>query len=354
MMNANDIEVEAMEWLVRLDALESASNSDDLSNAARLRAEFDAWCEADTRRHAAYLRLKTAWIKADHLKRLLPADGAVDLDILAPAASKNSNRRANGLARSSHFSGWRMPIAAAIACLAVGIGAWLAFDRFIGLGYVTAVGGFQRLLLTDGSTVELDTDSRIRVHMTDGRRRIVLLRGRANFKVATDARRPFEVEAAATTVRALGTSFSVRLRDRQQIEVLVTEGRVAVVEADSSDRHISKESSPILSAGQAALIKPRQLSVQPSQVAPTDIERQLAWIHGRLTFDGQTLEQAVNEFNRYNPRALVIADPAIAGIKVGGSFQPTDPQSFISALEKSFGVKVEAAGTKEVRLTRAQ
>jgi transmembrane sensor len=47
----------------------------------------------------------------------------------------------------------------------------------------------------------------------------------------------------------------------------------------------------------------------------------------------------VREFNRYNRRRLVIVDPAIAQMKVGGSFEAQDPESFAATLEKHFGVR---------------
>jgi transmembrane sensor len=335
MTTATDIEAQAMDWIVRLEALPDEAE-------AQTRAEFTAWCEADSRRHAAYIRLSSAWRKADRLRRLATEDGAVDMDLLAPASAISSADRARRL------SGWRLPLVAALAFVAVGAAAWLARDRWFEETYATQVGGFERLMLADGSMVELDTDSRIRVQMSNGRRPVALLRGPAHFKVARDAQRPFEVEAGATIVRALGTAFSLHLRERDRVELLVTEGRVAVLEGVELE-----EATPVLAAGEAALIQPSQSSVRPVKIGLQDMKRQLSWTQGRLVFEGETLQEAVSELNRYNPRTLVIADPAIANIRVGGSFQPTDPESFVTALERSFGIAVQSADAKEIRLVRA-
>src|SRR5688500_4139790 len=106
MSTANDIEAQAMQWLLRLEAADSA-------NAETLQAQFDTWCKDDSRHHVAYIRLRKAWRKADQLKRLAGHDGIVDPDLLAPA------RRS---IQAKIFSGWRL--AAVFALVFAGIVAW--------------------------------------------------------------------------------------------------------------------------------------------------------------------------------------------------------------------------------------
>lgn len=349
MSNVDDVEEQAMTWLVRLETLPEGSAADDMH------AEFAAWCDADPRRHAAYIRLGSAWRKADQLKRLCGQNDVVDIDLLAPMPTvKPSEVRANrGVPR---FMGTRVALAASVAIVLVGSACWWALDRLSGKTYATAVGGFERVLLADGSMVELDTATKIKVRFNGDHREVTLVRGQANFNVIRDAKRPFSVDAGDTTVRALGTIFSVRLREARQVEVLVAEGRVAIAPQGSKALDIDRADVrhlPTLSAGEVAVIKPAQLSVKPMKVQAPDIERKLSWTHGRATFEGETLAEAVDEFNRYTRRQLIIADPAIAGIRVGGSFEPSDPESFVIALERSFGVKVQSADDEEVRLVRA-
>jgi len=40
-----------------------------------------------------------------------------------------------------------------------------------------------------------------------------------------------------------------------------------------------------------------------------------------LAFDAEPLAQVVAEFNRYNDRELVIRDPTVASLKIGGYFR---------------------------------
>jgi hypothetical protein len=53
----------------------------------------------------------------------------------------------------------------------------------------------------------------------------------------------------------------------------------------------------------------------------------------QLSYQGETLAQAVSELNRHNHRRrLVIADREIADVKLSGHFDATDPESFVAAL----------------------
>jgi transmembrane sensor len=66
----------------------------------------------------------------------------------------------------------------------------------------------------------------------------------------------------------------------------------------------------------------------------------MAWTTGRLQFRGDSLGEAVDEFNRYNRRQLRLADASLAQLRVGGTFNATDPESFAAALTSAFGLRV--------------
>jgi transmembrane sensor len=304
-----------------------------------MRANFDAWLAADPRHHAAFIRLEKTWTHADILKRLRPLDGEVDEQVLdkfgvpTPIFDPPKKRKTPLLA-----------VAAALLAVVVGAVTWIVVSRAGWQVYETEFGGFQRIALADGSTAMLNTNSRIRARMSSGRREIVLDRGEALFTVAHDTRRPFDVTAGDTVVRAVGTAFSVRLSDQKQVDVIVTEGRVAIDPPDDSID--SKLPEPValptvstLAAGETVSVKAHRLKVQ--KIAHEDLTRKLAWTQGRIWFDRVTLAEAVAEFNRYNRRQMVIDDPAIAGLRIGGTFGSTDLDSFVAALQ-TFGIRVVA------------
>jgi transmembrane sensor len=138
----------------------------------------------------------------------------------------------------------------------------------------------------------------------------------------------------------MGTSFAVRIHENRTVEVLVAQGRVAIGSADpaaAGGTPVLANSAPLASTGDSVLMGPDSLVIK--QQAPGYIARRLAWTVGNISFDGETLTEAVTEFNRYNRRHIAIADPAIAQMKVGGSFEANDPESFAATLEKHFGVR---------------
>jgi transmembrane sensor len=225
-------------------------------------------------------------------------------------------------------------LAASVAILAAvgigGMGAWYAVERSAVDVYSTHVGEFHRVSLSDGSTVALNTDTEVRVRYRNKTRHVELVRGEALFEVAKNPERPFDVEAGDTTVRAVGTAFSVRLHDEdrdEQVDVVVSEGRVA----------INPPSKQTYAAGSVATV--RNGRVRATTIEAEDITGKLAWTTGRLVFQGEKLSDVVDEINRYNPRKLLVADPDIAGLRIGGTFQATDPDGFARALDRTFGIK---------------
>jgi transmembrane sensor len=315
MTRAHDINVKAAEWLVQLD----------IHGSPETWAALDAWLAANPRHRAAFLRLSVAWRRADALRSLRPLDSEVDEDLLSSARRRARERSAHGRRLRPR---WAVALVSAMAVVIVAIGTvtWFALDRANTQDYSTTVGGLKRFALSDGSVVLLNTDSEVRVRFTASRRRVELRRGEALFTVAHDASRLFEVVADETTVRAVGTAFAVRLRDAGSLDVLVREGRV----------NINPPSELMVSAGHIATVRGHATYIRP--VPDDEITRKLAWGDNRLSFRGDTLTEVIGEFNRYNRRRLVISDPSIAGLSIGGSYIATDPDSFVIALEREFHV----------------
>jgi transmembrane sensor len=206
--------------------------------------------------------------------------------------------------------------------------------------YSTEIGGLSRVVLKDGSTVTLNTDSELRVRFSRATRLVELLKGEAQFSVAHDRKHPFEVLANGSLVLAVGTAFDVKLDHGQSVDVLVTEGRVAVLEAPGASGPAAATAGlpETVSAGESAVATQNGMTVR--QVSPAEVSRDLAWQVGELSFQGETLSQAVAEFNRYNRRKLRINDPSILNLQIGGNFEALDIDSFVAALERSFGITV--------------
>jgi len=302
--SAAEIELQASRWLAARDA-------DASPNAA-----FDRWLDTDIRHRVAYLKLEAAWLRSDRLRDLRPLDREVNRDLLRPP------RRY-----------WTLAIAASVLLVSIAATIYFAQTQFGWQRYETRVGGFSRVVLEDGSVIDLNTDSDLRVRIGAARREVQLLHGEGRFQVAHDASRPFVVTAADAAVRAVGTAFTVRLRDSKQVDVLVSEGTVDIAAPRLGY-------APPVHAGEAAVLAADHVSVR--RLEPQQLERRMAWTTGRLQFRGETLAEAVTEFNRYNRRQLRITDASIAPLRVGGTFNATDPESFAAALATAFGIQISS------------
>jgi transmembrane sensor len=191
--------------------------------------------------------------------------------------------------------------------------------------------------MSDGSNVTLNTDSEIRVALTAKERRIDLEHGEAFFDVAHDHTRPFVVHAGDKRVTAVGTKFAVR-REPDGIRVVVTEGKVLVQTGGTDD---TGSAEPV-SAGTIARASDAGVLLQPQQ--STEAEDVLSWRHGVLVFRQMTLGEASAEFNRYNARKIVIEDPAVARMRVAGSFRANNVDAFVRLLERGYPLHVEERG----------
>ena len=348
MSNAADIEAQAALWIARCDA-------GGLGNP-----EFIAWLSADPRHRASYLRLAEAWRRSQRLELLRPIDGPVDPDLLAPQSGAGVWSRLQlrppgpepmSAARRSRPRTLGWATAAALLITTFGVVSWGLLSS-AARTYQTGTNGLSRILLADGSAMTLNSNTEVKVVFTRRRRSLILTRGEAQFAVTHDVHRPFEVEAGNRVVTAVGTAFDVRLDDSHTVEVTVTEGRVAITGAGQATPKLATIALPIVLAGESAFASTARVTIQ--HPPPAQISSTLAWEHRELTFQGESLGQAVAEFNRYNGRRLVIEDPSIDSLQIGGKFEALDVASFTAALQRSFEISARTADDGTIHLFRAQ
>jgi len=352
MTRATDIEQRASEWIIR-------SEGGDFTDGQRV--EMERWL-TEPRNRITFLRIKEAWRRAGRMRGARPLDGNVDPDLLKNAdltfrAAVDTNR-----------SGWPFRVAAGAALsliiYLVGLAGWITLSPSDWIKYTTSIGGYENIALADGSGIQLNTDSEIKARLTARVREIQLIRGEALFKVANDRHRPFTIKAANVAVYVNqaddASALIVRLRAPSAIDVSVTRGSVVLEPSerlfDLAFRHSAVATSTIVEGDMAAI---RPEGVHLTRVGLDELNRKLSWTAGLLSFQGETLSEVTDEFNRYNRKHLLVTDPSIANRRIGGAFQATDPDSFVSALRKGFGVRAqelpqENSDSGVIRLTSAK
>lgn len=328
MTDAQRIESLAADWLARRDSGQWTDTDQQ---------QLDAWIAASIAHRVAWLRLSSAWERGDRLGALrTPA-----IPIPAPAPAPQAARPATRLSR---FSLQR--IAAGVLVAAAGT-AWLGWQytqEARGQHYATAVGARQQVALSDGSKLTLNTATQVRTAVNESGRKVWLDAGEAYFDIAHDKAHPFVVMAGDRRITVLGTRFVVR-RQGEQVNVTVEEGRVQIAAAKPD----AKSTEPtVLTRNQAAVTHADNVLVMSK--APKQVDDELSWREGKLVFDQTTLGDAAAQFNRYNTRKLVIADPAIAQVRIGGSFDANNMSGFVALLKQGFGLAVHESGN-EIRIS---
>ncbi|MDB9952439.1 FecR domain-containing protein [Porticoccaceae bacterium] len=392
------IEEEAVNWLIKLDSESSPSRQD-------LR-ELTEWLSRSPAHRQELKSLNAFWGNQVLTELMVP---------LGKSSQSSLSSLFIGIKRRWQFSGLviKTSVTAAIATATLAITFSLLLlpapiDSTNGL-YVTAVGQQQSLQLADGSTVQLNTNSQVKVEYNQGYRNIHLLQGQAYFEVAKDPEHPFRVYAGNGRVQALGTAFTLYLQD-SSLNVLVTEGKVALAamgsvepnEASSTqlpiepysklsnkpsnkppnsrskgptsklsntntktvvttqmaqlDPYVNSTSKQVgtLKAGQTVTLRLAQQGDMPNNpikaIAREELDRLQSWREGLLIFAGEPLEQVVNEISRYTTVSIEIVDPAVRNLQIGGRFKVGDLDNMFKALEANFGLKVTRLGYNRVLL----
>jgi len=300
-----EIEEAAGQWLER-SALGSMSAEDA--------GEFEAWKAQSLAHRVAYVRLESTWQRTERLAALRRPMLDKAVRVGSPSAWRNAK------------------YAAALgAMLLIGGGIFLGSERSRALSYSTDVGNREIISLADGSHIELNTNSAVRVRLSQNRREVFLDRGEAYFDVSHDAKRLFTVVASGHRITDIGTKFSVR-EDAGKVEVALIEGkaRLDIFATGSSAR------SEMLLPGDVAIATANRISLQ--RQSKQSIANQLGWRRGVIVFDSTPLGEAVAEVNRYNRTKLVVADPALSRLTISGTFPADNFQIVVDAARDVYGL----------------
>jgi len=145
----------------------------------------------------------------------------------------------------------------------------------------------------------------------------------------------------------------------EETDVTDTEGKVKLgrlkpeaQQADGPAETENEETVAMVKAGRNAVLGEDQVVVE--EIPETEIEKRLSWQRGVLLFDGDTLESAVREFERYTKSDIVIADENIRNTRIVGYFSAGDTDRFLQALESSFDVVAEHGQGGAIYLRRKE
>ncbi|KQV57638.1 MULTISPECIES: FecR domain-containing protein [unclassified Caulobacter] len=298
---------QASDWLARLDAGRAVPE------------DFEAWRAVDPRRAAAFAEVAAAWSRLDALRDVEPRT--------RPAVTRRA------------WLGGGLALAAGVAGA-----AYVGRDQLLRVRTVTGIGERRTLALPDGSSVELNTDTIVAWRFDRQRRRLWLERGEIALTIAHDALRPFELFTHEGLARLASGQFNARLRPAG-LDLIVLAGRAAIKTA-AGEAEAAVEAAT--DARQALAVSAAGVSVAAAPEA--EVQNVQAWRRGEIVFEGQRLTEAVEEYNRYLTRKLVIEDPKVGALRLGGRFLTDNPETFLEALRTTFGLRIIADDPSRILL----
>jgi transmembrane sensor len=329
--NERQVFREASEWVARLQA-------DDVT--AEERANFETWRSAHSLHRRTFDELTGTWSRFAAVRPLVRAVtfGQSVNETAARAEADQARRRSRR---------YRVAWAAALASIVVGLGVFGYFRPSPGRTYVTTDGEHATVSLPDGSTLELDGDSRARVDFSTRYRMVHLERGEAFFKVVHNAQWPFWVVGGGSWVRDVGTAFNVQL-NATGMQVTVSQGMVKVGalapslrEIPFQDAVLSHETAlSVLTAGHQAYLTGSAVKIRP--LSAEQLAQAISWRAQTLYFENAPLSEVAEELGRYTPLHLVVAGERLGQLPIAGTFDasPQGVETFLAMLNQGLGLTV--------------
>lgn len=303
----------AAAWVARLH---------DGSRSPAVEARLRRWLGESEDHRRAFARLSRAWEVAGSI-RLRARRGA----------------RADRWRKSSRVIPWVATVAVTVVLAATAGIYYLGNDHIL----ATRIGQRQIRQLLDGTRVVLNTDTRIEIDYDEHARRVRLIRGEARFDVSKHPAWPFLVNVDGQEIRALGTSFIVRLDGTERLSVTLVEGRITVAPLVRV-APVPGQDPQVLLPGQRLILTRHHA---PAVDRP-DLARLTAWQQGRVVFDALPLAEAAAEMNRYSKTHITIADAEVAQLRIGGVFHAGDSEEFVRVATVALGLRAEQRGDTTV------
>lgn len=219
-----------------------------------------------------------------------------------------------------------------------------------------------RRTLPDGSTVELKPGAEIVTQSfadLAGRRRVTLKTGEAHFQVAQDPIRPFLVEAGGVVFRAVGTAFAVDVA-RQSIEMIVTEGTVAVDRSDPSPpappagKPSNSEMLALVGAGNRVRLDMEHPAIAPAvePLSVAEANEKLSWRVPRLEFNETPLSEVVSLINQHTRSRISVADAELGRLEISGSIRANNIAPLLHMLEANYRINLIRQPSGVIELNR--
>lgn len=320
----------AVEWALELDSPDIPMD--------RV-AEWQRWLNQHPRHAHAFERIEKLLGCADRIRAITwPTRSELAADDYDGSIAVSAHARA-AIPRRANQGRFRWILAAAASVVLALGGLFVAgYPRSIHLPGLlsydrieTRAGGTQKVVLADGSAIDVSGQSTLRATLTRSARDITLESGEAFFRVAKDAQRPFIVRAGSTAITAVGTAFNVR-RAEDRVVVAVSEGAVQVT---ANGATVSQENR--LHAGEQAYTKRNGAALEKVKI---DVGSVAGWRDGRLQYLEEPLVSVAADVGRNTGRQIRVADASLGQLHITSTVLEHNLDGWLKSLEEAFPVMV--------------
>ncbi|HEY8097542.1 MAG TPA: FecR family protein [Methylobacter sp.] len=310
--SSGSVHEQATFWVTRL-------HSGDCTD--RERRDFEVWLSQSEVHRIAHREVAAFW---EGLSRIEP----LAVPQLAAARAYLRETRQSRRALSKKRLAGILSIALITGFSPLGW-SWLSTNV-----YRTAKGESTSIQLSDGSRINLNTDTELSVQYSWTARSVKLERGEALFSVVHNPEKPFEVIAAGGRIQDIGTRFNI-YRQADRVSVTVLEGEVSVAAKQNATAQ--------------TLIPGQQISYdstgQTSAISYADMTIATAWQKGQLVFKGQPLNRVLEQLGRYHDASLQVPDSRLQSLKVSGVFPTNNLSLALNTIAGALPIKITQTAT---------
>ena len=235
--------------------------------------------------------------------------------------------------------------AAAASALLVGTGYMVSSElhpqpALSALSISAPSGQTASMMLSDSTTVWLNSNSELQV--ADGAKgeRTVSLRGEAFFDVAKDPDHPFVVKCGQRNIRVLGTSFNVSSYSPEHFAIDLLTGKVEMSDGNGFTCTLSPMERLEFNDGKYS----------KTQIGSTE-ER--GWMDGFYHFSDISLRDVIRSIGNYYNVTIGFADPSLADLRCSCTFRKEDSLGHIlsvicKAYKGELGYRISSDGSSAV------
>jgi len=218
-------------------------------------------------------------------------------------------------------------------------------------------GSKSKIVLPDGTTVNLNSGSKIKYPSHFENDRSVYIEGEVFFDVKKDPKHPFYVHTSDITIKVLGTVFNVKSYPEEKIiETTLVSGSVQIFdnkEEKKSDKDLTQQIA-LLSPNQKAIFvknnremttvsnetKEQKTTAEMEPISPQMLilnkvktEVTTSWKDNKLVFDNEKFEKLIPKLERWYNIQIMNNFPEINSTRFTGKFDLETIEQALKALQ---------------------